>query len=399
MALASNYSLLMIGRVFVGIGVGTGLAIDPLYIAEITPAKYRGEMVTWSEIALNGGIVLGFTMRLILVPLADSTEWRAMFLAGCILPAVMLYLVKDVMPESPRWLVAKGRIDEAKRVFKKIYPAHVDIDTIIKEVQESMERESAAQTSTDWRTLLCPTPAIRRMLVVGIGIAISQQLVGIDAIQYYLLDVIEETGIDDTTRETLVLIALGIVKLTFIIIGGKLFDRRGRRPLLFVSLLGMALALLVISMTFLLSPQESKAIIICGLAFYLAFFSLGMGPGAWLVASECFATGIRAKAMAMATFSNRIAATLMSSSFLSLAKAMGWGGFFLVLVTICLLVFMFVYFLLPETKGKSLEEMSIYFAEITGDTAVLDGEKPRQGDFEDIEMTDMNDQKKIPAVV
>ena len=107
---------------------------------------------------------------------------------------------------------------------------------------------------------------------------------------------------------------------------------------------------------------------------YLSSFSLGLGPGAWLIPSEVFTTSIRAKAMSVATFLNRAFATVMSSTFLSVADALTWGGFFLVLATVCVLLGLFFYFLLPETKGRALEDMALYFAEITGDRTILDME-------------------------
>ena len=360
------------------------LALTPLIklfadISEVAPAKHRGELVTWSEIALNIGIVFGFVMSLLLAPMNDGTEWRAMFLVGTILPMVMLYLVKAVMPESPRWLVANGQEAEAKQILRRIYPADFNVDPVVEDIKEALSREAAAEKSVGWQTILAPSPAIRRMLMVGAGMAIAQQAVGIDAIQNYLLDVIKDTGIDSHKKETYVLIFLGVIKLVFIIVGGKLFDTRGRKPLLLASLLGMAGSLLLVSISFFVNGGSSAGFIVFGLALYLAFFSIGMGPGAWLIASEVFASSIRAKAMSVATFCNRATATLMSSTSLSVAKAIGWDGFFMLLVVVCLIVLVYLYFYLPETKGRSLEEMSVYFAEITNDRSILDVEAKIRG--------------------
>ena len=131
---------------------------------------------------------------------------------------------------------------------------------------------------------------------------------------------------------------------------------------------------MLISMTFLGNASFGSWFAIAGLALYLSFFSLGMGPGPWLIPSEIFASSIRAKSMSLATVMNRIASTAMSSTFLSVASAIGWAGFFLMLAGICLLVLVFLYFFLPETKGRSLEEMSLYFAELTNDTSLLEAE-------------------------
>jgi MFS family permease len=209
-------------------------------------------------------------------------------------------------------------------------------------------------------------------------VAIAQQAVGIDAIQYYLIDVLEESGIENEKTRISILILLGLLKLIFIVVGGKLFDRRGRRPLLFASLAGITVALLLCSFTFMANGGDVSRVpvgfTIFGLALYMSFFSIGVGPGCWLIPSEIFATSIRAKAMSLAAFFNRITATLMSSTFLSTSNAITTGGFFIMLAVICVISIIFIYFYLPETKGRSLEDMSVYFAEVTNDQTLLDAE-------------------------
>jgi hypothetical protein len=139
----------------------------------------------------------------------------------------------------------------------------------------------------------------------------------------------------------------------------------------------MAVSLLLISAAFYIAGKDNPNTIftVTGLALYLAFFSFGMGPAAWLVPSEVFATCIRAKAMSLAGMGNRIAATIMSSTFLSWKNSLTWAGFFLMLSGICIVFLIFLYFYLPETRGHSLEDMSLYFAEITGDFSILDAER------------------------
>ena len=121
-ATATTYGLLIFGRFFVGVGVGFGLAIDPIYISELSPASHRGQLVTWSEIAINVGIVLGFTSGAVFFQVDEQTAWRYMFGMGAILPMIMIFLATFVMPESPRWLVSKGREVEARQILEKVYP-------------------------------------------------------------------------------------------------------------------------------------------------------------------------------------------------------------------------------------------------------------------------------------
>ncbi len=297
-----------------------------------------------------------------------------MFSLGAILPCFVIYFSTFVMPESPRWLVAKNREREAREVLQMIYPDGYDVGVIVTEIKDTIEKESIAEHAVGWDVILFPSPAFKRMLMVGVGTAIAQQAVGIDAIQYFLVYILSESGIESRNAQMLILVVLGLIKLGVIVIAGHLFDRKGRRPLMFVSLLGCAVSLFIVSMSFI-GGAQSEATAIFGLALYLAFFSIGMGPGAWLIPSEVFSTMIRAKAMSVATFMNRVTATIMSSTFLSVATAMSWSGFFIMMSIICLVILAWLYVYLPETKGRPLEDMSQYFAEITGDRSILEAEE------------------------
>jgi MFS family permease len=235
---ANSYVALMIGRVFVGLGVGFGLAIDPIYIAEVSPASHRGRLVTWSEIATNVGIVFGFSTGLLFYNVQPDTAWRVMFGMGIILPCVLIYCVLNVMPESPRWLISKGKDIEAKAVLEQIYPVGYDIDALTKQIKDAIRRETEAEAAVGWDMIFFPTPAFRRMLLVGVGSAIAQQLVGVDAIQYFLDYILAESGVEEGVGRSLTLLGLGVLKLIVIFYAGRAFDKRGRRPLLFMSLFG-----------------------------------------------------------------------------------------------------------------------------------------------------------------
>mmetsp|Transcript_9915 Transcript_9915/g.20844 ORF Transcript_9915/g.20844 Transcript_9915/m.20844 type:complete len:627 (-) Transcript_9915:159-2039(-) len=372
-AAAGGYPSLMMGRTFVGLGVGFGLAVDPVYISEISQAAHRGQLVTWSEIATNIGICLGFISGLLFSGVDESIAWRLMFALGAILPTCVIYFSTFVMPESPRWLVSKNRESEAQEVLKMVYPDGYDVGVIVQEIREGIEKESIAEHAIGWDVILFPSPAFKRMLMVGVGTAIAQQAVGIDAIQYFLVYILDESGIKSRNAQMGILIVLGFIKLAVIVLAGHLFDKKGRRPLFFVSLLGCSISLFLVSFAFV-GGRSSEGFAVFGLALYMAFFSVGMGPGAWLIPSEVFSTMIRAKAMSVATFMNRVTATIMSSTFLSVANAMSWAGFFILLAVVCLLILVWMYIYLPETKGRPLEEMSQYFAEITGDRSITEAE-------------------------
>ena len=181
MVLSRSFAVLMAGRALVGLGVGFGFAVDPVYIAEIAPPAMRGRLVTWSEIATNVGILAGFLCGFAFSGVDRAHGWRLMLGMGGVLPLVMLLLVWRVMPESPRWLVQKGKVAEAKAVLATL-GVH-DTAAAVGAIQHSLQAEDANSRSIGWGSILRPRPALRRMLVVGVGVAICQQLSGIDGIQ------------------------------------------------------------------------------------------------------------------------------------------------------------------------------------------------------------------------
>jgi len=232
---SSTLGWMLVGRCIMGIGVGLGLAIDPLYIAECSPAKYRGQLVTWSETANNVGILLGFLAGLLTYTLPNDTAWRLMLGLGTVIPAVLLALVAFVMPESPRWLLLRDREAEARRVLRRCHGPGAHLDAVVAAVQDELAEAAAAaeggdagwcsSSSSTCQGLLCaPPPAVRRMLVAGVGTAVVQQLTGIEAIQYYLLFVLEASGIESRRDQFAFMLLIGAVKAGIIVVAGRLFD-------------------------------------------------------------------------------------------------------------------------------------------------------------------------------
>lgn len=376
LVLSHEYTTLMTGRLFLGLGIGFGLAADPVYISEISPARHRGRLVTWSEVGINVGILLGFLVGYAFSNLPPGQAWRSMFAAGAVMPFFMCILVKWVMPESPRWLVMKGRLDEAAKVLEAINAAGADISAIIGDIQQDIAQEVSAGVKVRWSDLLCPKPAVKRMLLAGVGVAICQQLCGIDAVLYFMLFIIQRAGIRKKSDQFMFLILVGVLKLLLIPIAGRILDKAGRRPTILGSCAGMVIALLVMSGYFFVSAATGEGapqLALMALIGYMCSFSLGMGPGAWLIPSEVFPTTLRAKAMSLATLGNRSMATVMACSALSMANALSWGGYFLLLALVIMLVALFVSRYVPETKGKTLEQLTIEFCQEAGEKEMLTG--------------------------
>lgn len=192
----------------------------------------------------------------------------------------------------------------------------------------------------------------------------------VDIIANVLFRILDDAGIEGDNEQAGWLIMLGVLKFMAIFVAAILFDTKGRRPLFFASLIGMVIALLVLAFNFY--GNKNEVVTITSLAFYLTMFSIGMGPGSWLIPSEVFFTNIRAKAMSVATLTNRLIATLASTTTLTAKNSIGFGTYFLILAFFCVLVLLFYIYVVPETKGKHLEEMTLYFAEITNDQSILE---------------------------
>jgi sugar porter (SP) family MFS transporter len=369
MVLSNSYKVIMVGRALVGMGTGFGFAITPIYITEISPKEHRGFFTSWSEIGVNVGILLGFTSGLVFNDdnFSLQVSWRLMFSTGFVFPILVMVMASIVMVESPRWLVRQGRDLDALGVLQRLYPQGYDVEVVLNDIQQDIEREKLlGSTSVEGlSTLLCwkLSPTIRRMLVIGLGIAVSHEISGIDAIQYYLVYILEASGITGRAQQARYLIALGTLKLVCLFVASYFVDRWGRRPLMLLSVSGMTISLITMAAIFFHANGGNQTVVVASLALYLAFFSIGLGPLGWIMPPEIFSTTLRSRAVGLTTFANRLTATVMTSTMLSIADTITWGGYFGLLATICGIILIMSFFHLPETKGRRLEDMTNYFAE------------------------------------
>lgn len=364
MALATSFTVLMIGRFLAGIGVGFGIMIAPVYIAEIAPSVSRGSLTSFPEIFINLGILLGYISNYVFSGLPAHINWRIMLAVG-IIPSIFIGGSLFVIPESPRWLVMQNRIDEARTVLYKTNEDTGEVEGKLAEIQEAAKfmNQDKSEERAVWREMLNPTPGVRRMLITGCGIQIVQQITGIDATVYYSPTIFKNAGMQGNKQILAATVAVGFTKTTFILIAIFLIDKAGRKPLLYVSTIGMTFCLLTLGLT--LSTLGNTALGI-GLAVLcvcgnVAFFSVGIGPICWVVSSEIFPLKLRAQAAAVGAVGSRVSSGLIAMSFLSVNHAITVGGTFLVFAAVSALSVAFVHKYVPETKGKSLEQIEGLF--------------------------------------
>lgn len=377
MTIAPSFKILMVGRILAGVGIGFGVMIAPVYIAEISPTIARGSLTSFPEIFINLGILLGYVSNYAFSGLSAHISWRVMLAVG-ILPSVFIGVALFIIPESPRWLVLQNRVEEARLVLLKTNENDSEVEERLAEIQQA-----AGTADTDkpvWRELLSPSPALRRMLITGIGIQCFQQITGIDATVYYSPAIFKAAGIEDESKLLAATVAVGVSKTAFILIAIILIDKVGRKPLLYVSTIGMTTCLLGVGITLLLMKEGSISIalailFVCG---NVAFFSVGIGPVCWVLTSEIFPLRLRAQASGLGAVGNRMCSGLIAMSFLSVSRAITVGGTFLIFSVISALSIAFVYKHVPETKGKSLEQIELLFQ----DEYAFQGGEVQLGDVE-----------------
>ncbi|KAK4283753.1 hypothetical protein QN277_000673 [Acacia crassicarpa] len=369
MGLAPNYWFLLVGRMVAGVGVGYALMIAPLYTAEISPAMSRGLLTSLPEVFIVFGILIGYIINYFLATLPLHLGWRIM-LGIAAVPAIAIAISVVFMPESPRWLVMKGKIPSAKKVLLKTSRSPEEAEERLQEISTSTAAIAADQGNRNivWKELLVrPTPAVRRMLLTAIGMNFFMQASGNDAVVYYCPEVFRAAGISNKKHLFGVNVIMGLSKTFFVLVSAFRLDKFGRRPLLLIGSSGMAVSLAGLGLGSLVLYKSAEkplwAIILSVVAVCadVSFFSIGLGPITWVYSSEIFPTRIRAQGSSLAISVNRLVSGVVAMTFLSISKKITFGGMFFVLCGIMVMGTVFFYAFIPETKGKSLEELETLF--------------------------------------
>src|SRR4051794_36512183 len=346
-ALAQTYWQILAGRFWLGLAVGTASFVSPMYIAELVPPRIRGGVVSFNQLMVTLGILAAYIVDWGFAPL--SNNWRWMF-ALAVVPGAALAIGMYFMPFSPRWLVQKGRGDEAREVLERYRFDEDDVDEEIREIKEVSEEEFSV------RDLLGRN--VRRMMVVGIALAIFQQIVGINTVIYYAPTILKFAGQQNTGALTQS-VYIGCTNVFFTIVAILLLDKLGRRFFLIFGTSCLTVALLGLGVFF-----ESKSIqhtlgwlALACLLFYIFGFAIGLGPVFWLMISEIFPLQMRGPAMAVCTMFNWGFNFLIAYTFLTLTDVLTKQGAFWLYAFFGVCAVVFFATVVPETKDRSLEEI------------------------------------------
>jgi sugar porter (SP) family MFS transporter len=344
-----NLAVLVVARVLLGLAIGIASMIVPVYIAEIAPPRVRGALVSLQQFMITVGIMVSY---LVSYAFSGSGAWRWMLGVGMI-PAAILFVGMLPLPESPRWLLAKDRRQDALGVLRRIRHEEHNPEAELAEI----EAVHKMQAGVSYRDLF--RPSVRPALIVGVGIAFINQMVGVNAVIYYAPTILKDAGFT-ASAAILATTGVGILNMLVTLCALLLIDRVGRRPLLLVGISGVLLALIVLGAAYLLpgGPSGAGVLLVAGLLVYIASFAASLGIAIWLLNSEVYPLEVRGKGAAAGAFTHWALDFVIASTVLTLIATITPTGMFWFYGLFAILGIVFVLRRVPETKGKTLEEVS-----------------------------------------
>lgn len=362
--MANGVSGLMAARIFLGVGIGVASFSTPLYLAEISPASIRGTLVSMFQLLITVGILGAFLSDSAIADDTNASCWRTMFYVG-VIPAIILLVGMFFLPESPRWLLSKGRETEALKIMEKIEDPTVIAEEVNKmklDIAQTKEEMSIAETFRQ-KWMFYP-------LMLAVLIMFFQQAVGINTVIYYGPSIFQKAGYESGEAALMAQVSVGAVNVLFTIASLFLIDKLGRRKLFFLGMGGMVVTLLMIAYGFISLADDGangQYLVVASMLLYIAFFAVSMGPLGWLIITEVFPTKVRGVGSSIGSLSNwGFNALIVWTFYKSIGaftnafdgnESYGTAGVFTMFAIIALIGIVWGYFFLPETKGKKLDEI------------------------------------------
>ena len=352
-AAAQSPQMLVAGRIIVGLGIGLSSSTVPVYISEVAPADARGWQVSLFQLAITVGILLAYVVDF---AFAQMQSWRWMF-GFALVPAAIFGSGMFFLPESPRWLVRNGQAEIARATLARVRGT----PDVAKEMQEIEQSLAHAEEKGRFSDLL--VPSLRPALVAGIGLAIFQQLVGINTVIYYAPVIIQSAGISSASGAILATAGIGLVNVLMTIVSMRLIDRVGRKPLLLTGIAGMVVTLGLLGLVFRTANHSSAFawLAVISMMAYVASFAISLGPIFWLLISEIYPLKIRNSAEGVAATFNWGSNLVITLTFLTLVEQLGPSWTFWLYGLSAVAAWIFSYYLVPETKGRTLEEIEEFW--------------------------------------
>ena len=356
LAIAQGYAMVLIGRIIQGLGVGVITIVAPLYLSESLPAHFRGRGIAAFQLMLTAGILLANSVAYVLAKEAGG-DWRLMFWSA-VVPAIVLFVVLFMLPESPRWLMSRNMKQKAFFVIRKTHQA-AEAQHVCHQLETHIQHESKISSAL---SNLFNKRYITPMLIV-LAIAILHQLTGINSILQLNATILKAAGMTSNTMAILGGVYITGINFVVTIVSLLLVDVLGRRKLLIFGTIGMTISLLFCALIFFaVNTGDPKAhLLTLGIIGYIFSYAIGPGVVIWLILSELLPSAIRSVGMSIGLTANSFASTILAMVFLPLAHTIGFSGIFVFCGLCAALYFYLVYCKVPETKNKSLEDIEDHF--------------------------------------
>lgn len=370
---ATSIESLIAARLFLGIAIGVSSFAVPLYIAEISPANKRGSLVSMFQLMITIGVLASYLSDLMFADEGNIQCWRPMFYIG-VIPALILLVGMAFMPESPRWLISRGRDEEGKSVLTRIEGSD-NMEHSYKAIKNELKKSE--QEKSGFKELM--KPWLRNAVIIGIGIMFFQQFIGINTIIYYSPKIFLMAGFDGAISAIWAAVGVGAVNLLFTIISVYFVDKLGRRKLYFTGLTGIFISLLLLGGCFSCFThlgELGKWMSIILIFIYVAFYAISIGPLGWLIISEVFPQKVRGLGSSLGSLSVWVFNTIVTFTFFKIVKAFtiegtelfldgenlgNPAGAFWFYAIVALAAIIWGYFYVPETKGMTLESIEDYW--------------------------------------
>ena len=359
---ASSVTSLLWSRFYLGLAIGAASFATPLYIAEISPTKIRGTLVSMFQLLITVGILASYLSDAAIAEDGNPESWRMMFYVG-VIPALILLIGMAFLPETPRWLMSKGREDEARKVLEKIEDPssrEVSIQQMKDEINKDAEQMGWSEVFKPW---------LRNAMIIAVGIMFFQQFVGINTVIYYSPDIFLKAGFDGNEAAIWASVSVGVINVLFTILSLYLIDSMGRRKLFFLGTAGIIISLFFMGLGFALQDTlggMTKWVLVGSMLCYIAFFAISLGPLGWLFVTEVFPLKVRGLGASIGSLANWGFNTLVVWTFFKMiggfnsifgSESMGTASAFWVFGIMGVLALIWGNKFLPETKGISLEKI------------------------------------------
>ena len=350
-ALAPSPMILIVSRIVLGIAIGLSSTTVPVYLSEVSPPHARGWVVSLFQLAVTAGIVSAY---LVDYAFASVGGWRWM-LGLAVAPAIIFGTGMFFLPETPRWLIRSGRHEIARGILIRIRES-ADVDLEITEIQTSLAEQVHRGT---WTDLL--HRHVRPALIIGLGLAVFQQITGINTVIYYAPKILQSAGFASASGAILATAGVGVVNFGMTIVAMLLVDRAGRRPLLLVGIAGMIVTLAMLALSFHIQSSSLAWIAVICLMGYVASFAISLGPIFWLLIAEIYPLKVRGLAEGTAATFCWASNLIVALTFLTLVEKLGPSATFTLYAFASIASWLFSYYLVPETKGRTLEQIEAFW--------------------------------------